>query len=384
MIVLTTSDKAAMKRDGEYIIEPKEIGKNLKNKRSIKEITLHPGESIDQSQKDQINKLCKKLISFVPHTKDTDEVVEKIEDWARENNKNLKKVNKSLKAEISEDQNIDNLIEALEPAFNGEKLDKEELAGEKVLEEADRYNDGRELFTESEKWLKLSKQKKALETYYPTEEITREVQEAIQSKQVPDHKQVEELVKRAENFRQDRIIDIAENLLFEEKSRSSVKELLEEVNNTFQEKRTEIEDNISEVESKVPNTELQELSDIIGRKITENDVANHKVRGESEKYYKAVKILDEGLWEDLENKYQELSEENPDASITREFEEIVEKGQRLPTLEEAEKLLEDAEEPEKSDDNDEDENQYFEEVWEKVQNLEEDSIVVIKDSVDTE
>ena len=129
---------------------------------------------------------------------------------------------------------------------------------------------------------------------------------------------------------------------------------------------------------------MQELNDIIGREITESDVANHKVRSESEKYYRAVKLLEEGLWEDLEEKYKELSEENPDASITREFKEIVEKGQRLPTLEEAEKLLEDAEEPEKSDDKDEDENQYFEEVWEKVQNLEEDSIVVIKDSVDTE
>jgi hypothetical protein len=383
MIVLTTSDKAAMKRDGEYIIEPKEIGKNLKNKRSIKEITLHPGESIDQSQKDKIRELFRTL-RYNIHANDIDELVGKLEEWARENNKNLKKVNKSLKAEISEDQNIDNLIEALEPSFNGEKLDKEELAGEKVLEEADRYNDGRELFTESEKWLKLSKQKESLETYYPTEEMTQEVQETIQSKQVPDHKQVEELVKRAENFRQDKIIDIAENLLFEEKSRSSVKELLEEVNNTVQEKRTEIENNISEVESKVPNTELRELTDITGREITENDVANHKVRTESEKYYMAVKLLEEGLWEDLEEKYQELSEENPDASITREFEEIVEKGKRLPTLKEAQKILEDAEKPEKLDDKDEDKNQYFEEVWEKVQNLEEDSIVVIKDSVDTE
>ncbi|MFB6199480.1 MAG: hypothetical protein ABEJ83_01260 [Candidatus Nanohaloarchaea archaeon] len=384
IIVIVTSDKAALKKDGEYIIEPREIGQNLKNKRSIKEITLHPGESIDQSQKDKIRELFRTL-QYNIHANDIDELVRKLEDWARENNKNLKKVNKSLKTEISEYQNIDHLIEALEPAFNGETLDKDRLADERVLEEADRYKNGEKLFTEpKEFWKNLTEQKQALKAHYPSEELNQEIEETINSGQVPKHKQVEELIERARNFRQDKIIELAENLLFEEKSRSTVQELIENLNDSITDNKSEIKDNLSKIESHIPNTELQQLGTIIDREVTEEDVSSHEIRSEAEKYYRAVKLLEENLWQDLEETYDELSEEHPDSKITREIKEIVEKGVRLPTVEEAQKLLEDAEEPENSDDQDEDENQYFEEVWETIQNLEEDSIVVIKDSVDTE
>jgi hypothetical protein len=383
IMVLATSEKAALKKNGEYIIEPKEIGKNLKNKRSIKELTLHPGESIDQSQKDKIRELFRTL-QYNIHANDIDELVSKLEEWARENNKNLKKVNKSLKTEISEDQNIDHLIDSLEPAFNGESLDKEELADEKVLEEAKRYNTGEKLFTEPKSfWKQLLEQKKPLKTYYPTGNLTQEIQEITRSNRVPGHKKVEELIKSSENFRQDMIIELTENVLFEGKSRSTIQELIEELNESVSDNKSEIKQNIDKIESKVPNTELQRLSEITEREITEKDISDHSVRSESSKYHKAVRLLEEDLWEELEKTYQILSEENPESSITRDIQEIVEQGQRLPKVDEARKLLENAEEPEKSEEK-EDKNKFFEEVWNKVENLKDGSIIVIKDSVDTE
>ena len=386
IIVIVTSDKAALKKDGEYIIEPKEVGKNLRNKRSIKEVTLHPGESIDQSQKKQIRELFRTL-QYNIHANDIDELVRKLEEWIRENNKKLKKVNKSLKTEVSEEQNIDHLIDALKPAFNGERLDKDELAESRVLDEAEIYENGEKLFTEPKNfWNQLSEQKQVLKTHYPTNDLTQEIKEITTSGDVPLNKQVEELIERSRNFRQDKIIELGENLLFEEKSRSTVQELIEKLNDSITENKSEIKDNLSKIESKVPNTELQQLASLIDREITEGDVASHDIRSESKKYHRAVKLFEENLWQNLKEKYDELSEENPDSKITREIQEIVEIGVRIPTVEEAQKLLEDAEEPENLADEkeEEDENQYFEEIWDKVENLEEDSIVIIKGSVDTE
>jgi len=189
LITLATANKIALRRDDEYITEPDEIGRAVRNKTNLTDVQIR-FESIGDTDPEQIRETVETLIGEEPEGTDPDAWLSELADWVDENSVLVKRVLRGVSREFGEGASLDELETALQPALGGESLETDDLASDEIARQSERFARARELFRSVEDgdslWEQFSQRTTEMQRLYPGADITGEMQSIVGGDEVPD------------------------------------------------------------------------------------------------------------------------------------------------------------------------------------------------------
>jgi len=100
LITLATANKIALRRDDEYITEPDEIGRAVRNKTNLTDVLIR-FESLDGIDPDQIREAVETLIGEEPDGTEPDAWLSELATWVDENSVLVKRVLRGVSRESS-------------------------------------------------------------------------------------------------------------------------------------------------------------------------------------------------------------------------------------------------------------------------------------------
>jgi len=123
LITLATANKIALRRDDEYITEPDEIGRAVRNKTNLTDVLIR-FESLDGIDPDQIREAVETLIGEEPDGTEPDAWLSELATWVDENSVLVKRVLRGVSREFGEGASLDELETASSP-HSGANLSKQ-------------------------------------------------------------------------------------------------------------------------------------------------------------------------------------------------------------------------------------------------------------------
>jgi len=391
ILCLTTSRSMGMKKDGETIIDPADMGRAVGTQAKIENIDLKPGGGVDKHGVEKLENLCKNLVGFVESGRDPDSMQRMIADRVENNYPDMKKVNKKLKLEFGDEGGLDELIEALKPALEGDELNRDDLLSDEVLEQAERFKNGEELFLAEEPstWEQYKEKKKIMEERYPSNDIFKRMR-GIDELENPND--LRGLINEAERSRVNKLKTVYSHLAQEEKSFDEVDEAFSSLKDWLRENIDDFSDQLDDVKSEFGHkSSFESIESIVNKAKKEElvleDVEGEEVVSETIEFRNACRLLVKGedgpAWERLKEAYKKVREEHPESLTTQKLESAVE-SEGYPSMERVEKLVEEAEAPVSTGDGDErDEEDNVKKLMKELEEkIEDDDIVLVQSEED--
>ena len=359
ILCLTTSRTMGMKKDGETIIDPADMGRAVGTQAKIENIELRTSGGVDKHDVDRLESLCKNLVGFVDSRRDPDSMESLIARRVENRYKDMKKVNKKLKLEFEDEKGLDELIEALKPALEGEELDRSSLLSDKVLEQAERFNKGKELFLANDPslWEQYKEKKEVMLERYPSGDIAGKMRK-IDGLENPND--LRGLVNEVEKSRTSKLTTVYQQLTQEEERFDDVDEAFSSLKNWLEKNIDDFSDQLDKVKSEFEHKSSFESIENIVDKVREDELVLEDVEGEdvvseSIEFRNACGLLvdleDGTPWEILKESHEKVNEENPESFTARKLESAVE-GEGYPSIDRVKKLVEEAEDPVTENDGD--------------------------------
>ena len=358
LITLATANEIALRRDDEYITEPEEIGRAVRNKTNLSGVQIRFDIVIDGFDPDQIRETVRTLIGESPDGSDPDAWLSELAEWVDENSVLVKRVLRGVSREFGEGASLDELESALEPALGGEALETEDFATDTVERQAERFARARGLFRpdkdDTTLWERFSDRTAEMQRLHPGADVTGDMQSIAGGNEVPDAERLRTLIDEADAHRQRVVRDQYERITGEtpaDEEPESVVSSLATWLYAHDGSSKEIADRVSIEFEGVTIDDLYDLFETAweGASFSEEELVDPAVAQQAERYSRARQLLEspEGeasLWSQLQDASRRLEAEYPNHPVTRNVEETLSRSQP-PGVDELERLLDEAESP---------------------------------------
>ncbi|MFC6720719.1 hypothetical protein [Halobacteriaceae bacterium SHR40] len=361
LITLATANEIALRRDGEYITEPGEIGRAVRNKTNLTDVQIR-FESLDGIDPDQIRAVVEVLTGESPSGSDPDAWLAELADWVDENSVLVKRVLRGVSREFGAETSLNELEQALEPALSGESLETEDFATDEIEAQADQFARAKVLFRPVEDgetlWDQFSEWTAEMQRLYPGADVTGDMQGIARGNEVVGAEQLRATIDEADAHRQRVVRRQYERITGKMPSDGepdSVVSTLVTWLYAHDESSKETADRVSVEFEGVTINDLYELFETAwdGGSFSEEDLVDPTIVQQAKRYVRARQLLeassnDASLWSQLRDASRRLEEEYPNHPVTSDVEETLSRSQP-PSVDEVEQLLEEAEDPFKVD-----------------------------------
>ena len=357
LITLATANEIALRRDDEYITEPEEIGRAVRNKGNLTDVQIR-FESLDGIDPDQIRETVRTLMDESPNGDDPDAWLSELAGWIDGNSVLVKRILRGVSREFGEGASLDELAAVLEPALSGESLETEDFATDEVERQAKRFARARGLFRSDDGsetlWERFSEQTAEMQRLHPGANVTGDMQNIAGGNEVPDAEQLRAMIEEGDTHRQRIVRKQYERITGEmpanEASESVVSSLVTWLY-AHDGSSKEIADRVSVEFEGVSIDELSALFETAwdGDAFSEAELVDPAVVQQAQRYASARRLLEDGaqkesLWSQLRDASKRLEDEYPNHPTTNDVTETLARSQP-PSVDEVQRLLEEAEDP---------------------------------------
>jgi hypothetical protein len=361
LITLATANKIALRRDDEYITEPEEIGRAVRNKTNLTDVQIR-FESLDGIDPDQIRENVRTFMRESPDGSDPDAWLSELAEWVDENSVHVKRVLRGVSREFGEGASLDELEDALEPALGGEALETEDFATDAVERQAERFARARELFRPVEDdatlWERFSERTAEMQRLHPGADVTGNMQGIAGGSEVPNAERLRALIDEADAHRQRVVREQYERIAGETPADDEPESVVSSLSTWLFANDASSKELADRVSIEFEGVTIDELYDLFetaweGGSFSEEELVEPAVVQQAKRYSKARQLLEshEGetsLWSQLQDASRRLEEEYPNHPVTTDIGETLSRSQP-PNVDEVEKLLEEADDPFKID-----------------------------------
>ncbi|WP_336358916.1 hypothetical protein [Haloarcula sp. CGMCC 1.6347] len=357
LITLATANEIALRRDDEYITEPEEIGRAVRNKTNLTEVQIR-FESIGKIDPEQIRDTVETLIGEEPDGTDPDAWLSALAEWGDENSVLVKRVLRGVSREFGDGASLDELETALQPALGGGSLETDAFASETVERQSERFARASGLFQPSEDgqslWEQFSQRTVEMKRRYPGPDITGEMQAVIGGDEVPDADRLRALLEEADTHRRTVVRAQYERITggppTDEEPESVVSSLATWLY-AHDGSSKEIADRVAVEFDGVTIDDLYDLFETAwrGDSFSEEALVDPTVVQQAKRYERARRLLEASggeasLWSQLRDASKRLAEDHPNHPVTADVSEMLSRSQP-PSVDDVEQLLDAAENP---------------------------------------
>ena len=357
LITLATANEIALRRDGEYTTDPGEIGRAVRNKTNLTDVQIR-FESLDGIDPDQIRAVVEVLTGESPSGSDPDAWLAELGDWVDENSVLVKRVLRGVSREFSAETSLDELEQALEPALSGESLETEDFATDEIETQANQFARAKVLFRSVEDgetlWERFTDRTTEMQRLHPGADITGDMQEILDSTEVPDPDQLRTKLEEADNYRTQAVREQYRRITAETPTDDDPESIVSSLSTWLYAHDGSSKETADSVSVEFEGVTIDDLYDLFetawdGGSLSEADLVDSSVEQQAERYTNARRLLkasgtEASLWSQLQDASRRLEEEHPTHPVTSDVTEALARSQP-PTLDEVERLLEAAERP---------------------------------------
>ena len=357
LITLATANKIALRRDDEYITEPDDIGRAVRNKTNLTDVQIR-FESLDGIDPDQIRETIETLIGEEPDGTDPDAWLSELANWVDENSVLVKRVLRGVSREFGEGASLDELETALQPALGGESLETDDFASDEIARQSERFARAKGLFRSVESgdslWEQFSQRTSEMQRLYPGADITGEMQSIVGGDEVPDADQLRATIDEADAHRRTVVREQYERIT----GASPPDEVPESVVSSLATwlyahdgSSKETADRVAVEFDGVTIDDLYNLFETAwnGDSFSEEDLVDPTVVQQAKRFERARRLLEASgseasLWSQLREASKRLEEEYPNHPVTTNVSEMLSRSQP-PSVDDVEQLLDEAKNP---------------------------------------
>jgi hypothetical protein len=357
LITLATANKIALRRDDEYITEPGEIGRAVRNKTNLTDVQIR-FESIGDTDPEQIRETVETLIGKDTEGTDPDAWLSELAEWVDENSVLVKRVLRGVSREFGEGASLDELETALHPALGGEALETDDFASDEIARQSERFARARGLFRSVEDgdslWEQFSQRTTEMQRLYPSAHITGEMQAIVGGDEVPDADRLRATIDEADAHRRTVVREQYERITGEsppDEEPESVVSSLTTWLSAHDGSSKETVDRVAVEFNGVTIDDLYELFEMAwnGDSLSEEDLVDPTVVQQAKRYERARRLVEASgseasLWSQLREASERLEEERPNHPVTTDVNEMLSRSQP-PSVGDVEQLLGEAENP---------------------------------------
>jgi len=357
LITLATANEIALRQDDAYITEPEEIGRAVRNKTNLTSLKIR-FESLDGIDPDQIRETVRTLMDESPEGSDPDAWLSELADWVEEYSILVKRVLRGVSREFGEGASLDDLENALEPSLGGEALETEDLATDTIELQAERFARARRLFQQDEDgetlWDRFSEWTAEMRRLHSGADVTGDMLSIAGGNEVPDAERLRALIDEADAHRQRVVREQYERITGETPADKEPESVVSSLSTWLFAHDGSSKETADRVSIEFEGVTIDDLYDLFetawdGGSFSEEELVDPTVVQQAERYAKARRLLDTSgseasLWSQLRDASRRLEEEYPNHPVTSDIEETLSRSQP-PSVEEVQRLLEEAENP---------------------------------------
>ncbi|QRY26069.1 hypothetical protein [Halobacterium sp. BOL4-2] len=357
LITLATANKIALRRDDEYITEPDEIGRAVRNKTNLTDVQIR-FESIGDTDPEQIRETVETLIGKETEGTDPDAWLSELAEWVDENSVLVKRVLRGVSREFGEGASLGELKTALQPALGAEALETDDFASDEIERQSERFARARDLFRLAEDgnnlWKEFSQRTTEMQRLYPGADVTGEMQAIVGGDEVPDADRLRATIDEADAHRRTVVREEYERITGESPSDEDPESVVSSLATwlyVHDGSSKETADRVAVEFDGVTIDDLYELFETAwnGDSFSEEDLVDPTVVQQAKRYERARRLLEASgsgasLWSQLREASERLEEEHPNHPVTTDVNEMLSRSQPA-SVDEVEQLLDEAENP---------------------------------------
>ena len=384
LFVLVADNRIEIRSDGERVTDTDKIARIITSRTGLEDAIVGfdpapPPEDLDD--------VYEALLGEAPDTDDTKVLLEEIGEWVETNGSTIRTVVSRTSLEFKTKFTLDKLETALNPAFSGNELDADLLTNSTVVDQANLYRKVAPLFTKTEDedepiWDRFEKVYDTLTELYPTATIVKQMQVYASGSQVPERDTLESKIGEATAFRVEQLQTVYRHLSGTATVTDEIESLREELTAVLTEDTLTTE--IQRIEESYEKVTLDELWSLIDQAKTTTDplpeivLADHDIREEAETLAHGRALLEtpedgESLFDQLVAVEESLTGEHSGFTVDEIRRAI--SGSKLPDADRARQLISQGEHLLDSDDTDDQTD--LEQLWTKIAEHDDGTIVVI-------
>ena len=359
LVTLATAGEVALRRDDEYLTDPGEIGRAVRNRTNLADVQIR-FESLDGVDPDRIRETVRTLVGESPAGNDPDAWLSELTAWVDENSVLVKRVLRGVSREFGEDASLDELADALEPALGGETLEPEDVATDAVERQADRFARAIDLFRPDEDgetlWERFSERTSEMQRLHPGADVTGDMQGIAGGTEVPDADELRATIDEADAHRRRVVREQYERVTGEtpdptDEDPADVVSSLVSWLYAHDGSSKETADRVVVEFEGVTIDDLYGLFETAwdGGFFAEADLVDPAVAQQARRYARARRLLESpggetSLWSQLRDASKRLEDEYPNHPVTSDVAETLARSQP-PSVDEVERLLDAADDP---------------------------------------
>jgi hypothetical protein len=357
LITLATVNKIALHRDGEYITEPDEIGRAVRNKTNLTVVQIR-FEALDGINPDQVRETVETLIGEEPDGTDPDAWLSELAECVDENSVLVKRVLRGVSREFGEGASLDELETALQPALGGETLETDDFASDEIERQSERFARARGLFRPSEDgkslWERFSQRTTEMQRLYPGADITGEMQAIVGGDEVPDADRLRAKIDETDAHRRTVVREQYERITGEPPTDEEPDSVVSSLATWLDANDGSSKETADRVAVEFDGVTIDDLYDLFetawsGDSFSEEGLVDPTVVQQAQGYQSARRLIVESgsttsLWSQLGDASKRLEEDFPTHPITSDVSEMLARS-HPPSVDEVERLLDGAENP---------------------------------------
>jgi hypothetical protein len=357
LITLATANKIALRRDDEYITEPDEIGRAVRNKTNLTDVQIR-FESLDGIDPDQIRETVETLIGEEPDGTDPDAWLSELANWVDENSVLVKRVLRGVSREFGEGASLGELEMALQPALGGEVLETDDFASDEIARQSERFARARGLFRSVEDgdslWEQFSQRTTEMQRFYPGADITGEMQAIVGGDEVPDADQIRATIDEADAHRRTVVREQYERITGESPSDEDPESVVSSLATWLYAHDGSSKETADRVAVEFDGVTIDDLYGLFetawnGDSFSEEDLVDPTIVQQAKRYERSRRLLEASgseasLWSKLRDASRRLEEERPNHPVTTDVSEMLSRSQP-PSVDDVEQLLDKAKSP---------------------------------------
>ncbi len=350
IILATSNEKIALKRDTEYVTEPVNIGRVVRTKGGLTSLQVRFG--VDTINPKEIRSVIETLISGSLSGDDPDEWVNTLGQWVSEHSVALKRTFKRISREFGTP--LSALEDALSPGYSDKPIEAEPLVTDAVKNEAEIFSRAYELFTATNGqslWDQFEETQTLMEERYPTATVTSRINKTASGSTVPTTETIESRIADARRHRVDTLLTHYRQLTGTQPDVETPDEICAAFSVWISDERSAIEDLIETGTQAFDGVSLDSISALCqsvwnGETLTEAMIVDTLVQQELEMYASIRAVCDgtDSLWKQLKSTYADLQTTNPESPTTETIGTVLAQS-RPPSVQRIEQLLDEATNP---------------------------------------
>jgi hypothetical protein len=315
-------------------------------------------ESLDGIDPDQIRTAVETITGESPSGSDPDAWLSELADWVDENSVLVKRTIRGVSREFGEGASLSELESAIEPALGGGELDTGDFSTDDIEAQAERFARARDLFQQDDEgstlWERFSERTAEMKRLYIGSDVTGRMQSKVGGNEVPDATELRELLDSARAHRRQTVEAQYKRITGEVPPDDDPEQIVSSLVTWLyaQDGSTkETADRVSVEFSGVTIDDLYELFETAwdGAEFSETELVDPTVFQQAKRYADVRRLIEstdggQSLWSQLREALKGLEEEYPNHPTTQQIEETLAQSQP-PSVEEVEKLLDEAEDP---------------------------------------